>query len=91
MSRTAKETVRISNRYGLHARPAAEFVKLAGRYSADVSVRKDNTEVNGKSIMGVMMLAAESGSEITIRAEGRDADDAVRALTELVKNGFGED
>lgn len=83
--------VQIVNRLGLHARPAAEFVKRANRYNADVWVRKDDMEVNGKSIMGMMMLAAESGSELTIRATGEDSADAVRDLVELVESRFGED
>jgi len=83
--------VRIVNRMGLHARPAAEFVKLAGRFSAQVSVTKDGLEVNGKSIMGVLMLAAEHGSELMLRGEGEDAADAVEALGALVSRGFEED
>ena len=90
MSTDAVRSVRIPNQYGLHARPAAEFVKLAGRFRSNVWVKKDDVEVNGKSIMGVMMLAAEHGSEITIRASGEDAEGAVKALAELVEGGFGE-
>jgi phosphocarrier protein HPr len=82
--------VKISNKYGLHARPAAEFVKLAGSFRAEVQVRKDTLEVNGKSIMGIMMLAAEYGSEINIRATGDDATAAVDALVALVERRFGE-
>lgn len=85
-----ERVVRIPNRFGLHARPAAEFVKLAGRYRSDVWVRKDDTEVNGKSIMGMMMLAAEYGCEISIRAAGDDAAEALGELVRLVENGFGE-
>jgi phosphocarrier protein HPr len=81
----------IVNKYGLHARPAAEFVKLANRFGAEVWIRKDEVEVSGKSIMGVMMLAAECGSEVRIRAEGDDAHEAVDALAELVRNRFGEE
>ena len=81
----------IVNRLGLHARPAAEFVKVAARFHASVAVRKDALEVNGKSIMGMMMLAAECGSELLIRAEGEDADAALDALRALVGAGFGED
>ena len=88
---SAERTVLIQNRYGLHARPAAEFVKMAHRYSADVWVRKDDLEVNGKSIMGMMMLAAERGSEIVIRAAGADAAVAVDELSALVDGRFGED
>jgi phosphocarrier protein HPr len=85
-----ERVARIRNRYGLHARPAAEFVKLAGRFSADVWVRKEELEVNGKSIMGMMMLAAEFGSELTIRASGEDAATAVDQLAALIENRFGE-
>ena len=83
--------VRIANRYGLHARPAAEFVKAATRFLSDIFVSKDGMEVNGKSIMGMMMLAAEAGSEIVIRATGDDAHEAVGQLVSLVERGFGED
>ena len=81
----------IRNRYGLHARPAAEFVKLATRFRSSIMVRKQDLEVNGKSIMGIMMLAAECGSEIVIRAAGEDAPDALDALEHLVNSRFGED
>jgi phosphocarrier protein HPr len=84
-------TVVIANRYGLHARPAAEFVKLAATFDSDVTVRKDDLEVNGKSIMGMMMLAAEYGSTITIRASGTDAGAAVSGLARLVTTRFGEE
>lgn len=84
------ESARIVNRLGLHARPAAEFVKLAGRFESEIWVEKDGLEVNGKSIMGVMMLAAEAGSQIRIRALGPDADAAMTALLGLIRNGFGE-
>ena len=83
--------VTIANKYGLHARPAAEFVKLANRFTSDIWVRKDEVEVSGKSIMGVMMLAAEHGSTIVIRAAGADSDDALEALKSLVANRFGEE
>jgi phosphocarrier protein HPr len=85
------QQVQISNKYGLHARPAAEFVKLANRFSCEVWVSKEDVEVNGKSIMGVMMLAAEKGAEIHIRATGGDAQAAVAALVELVETRFGEE
>ena len=90
MSAEVVRTVTIPNKYGLHARPAAEFVKTAGKFRSNVWVRKDDIEVNGKSIMGVMMLAAEHGSAITIRAAGEDAEQAVDALAALVERGFGE-
>ncbi|MBT8477373.1 MAG: HPr family phosphocarrier protein [Gemmatimonadetes bacterium] len=86
----AERVVVILNRYGLHARPAAEFVKLSSRFASKVTVEKDGLEVNGKSIMGVMMLAAECGSELTIRTTGEDADEALEALSRLVSNRFGE-
>jgi len=81
----------IVNRLGLHARPAAEFVKVANRFRAHIVVKKDDLEVNGKSIMGMMMLAAECGSALLIRADGDDAEAAVEALLALVAAGFGED
>jgi phosphocarrier protein HPr len=88
---TVERTVIIQNKYGLHARPAAEFVKRAHTFTADVWVRKEDLEVNGKSIMGMMMLAAEQGSEIVIRASGEDAEAAVDGLTRLVSGRFGEE
>jgi len=92
MSETAsvEREVEIVNRAGMHARPAAEFVKLAGRFRAEIRVSKDGLEVNGKSIMGVLMLAAERGSRLQLKAEGADALDALDALAELIGNGFGE-
>ena len=86
-----EKNVQIRNKYGLHARPAAEFVKTASRFQAEIWVRKQDLEVNGKSIMGMMMLAAEFGSEITIRAAGNDAEPAVRELVGLVERKFGEE
>lgn len=85
-----ERTVEIVNRAGMHARPAAQFVKLAGRFSAEIQVEKDGMRVNGKSIMGVLMLAAEQGSHLTLFANGRDADDALDALSELIGRGFEE-
>lgn len=82
--------VEIVNRAGMHARPAAEFVKLAGRFRSEITVAKDGLSVNGKSIMGVLMLAAAQGSRLTVVAEGEDAEDAVRALEQLVSSGFDE-
>jgi phosphocarrier protein len=80
----------IVNPLGLHARPAAQFVRLASSFASDILVSKDGLEVNGKSIMGVMMLAAECGSAIRIRASGDDAERALDALCTLVSDGFGE-
>ena len=88
---TLERTVEIVNRLGLHARPAAEFVKLAGRFKSEVLVEKDGLEVNGKSIMGVLMLAAEHGSRLRIQASGSDAEEAVAALSDLVNRGFEEE
>jgi phosphocarrier protein HPr len=85
-----ERTVRIANKNGLHARPAAEIVKLASRYDADITLVRDDLEVNGKSIMGVMMLAAEFGSSLLLRAAGPDAEQAVRALSDLIERKFGE-
>ena len=82
--------VQIVNKNGLHARPAAEIVKLAAKFQSEITIVKDDLDVNGKSIMGVMMLAAEHGSMILLRAEGPDADAALDALTTLVSNKFGE-
>jgi phosphocarrier protein HPr len=90
-SQSCHRNVVIQNKFGLHARPAAEFVKKAHQFASDVWVRKDDLEVNGKSIMGMMMLAAEHGSEIVIRAAGSDAEDAVTQLTALVATRFGEE
>jgi len=86
-----EERVRIRNRMGMHARPAAEFVKLAGRYRSEITVSRDGVEVNGKSIMGVLMLAAEQGAELRIQGVGADADAAVEALAALIAGGFGEE
>ncbi len=80
----------IVNPLGLHARPAAQFVKLANTFQSEVEVVKDGVPVNGKSIMGVMILAAECGATIVIRANGADEAAAVAALAALVASGFGE-
>lgn len=85
-----ERTVTIENRYGLHARPAAEFVKLSSKFTSVITVEKDGLEVNGKSIMGVMMLAAECGSNLRIRAAGTDSEEAVEALVQLIQSRFGE-
>jgi len=82
--------VRIVNRAGMHARPAAEFVKTAGRFASDITVEKEGLEVDGKSIMGVLMLAAEQGSRLRLTAVGEDAAAALDALADLVGRGFEE-
>jgi phosphocarrier protein HPr len=81
---------RIVNQEGLHARPAAKIVRLASTFDAEIELFKDGVAVNGKSIMGVMMLAAECGSSIMVRADGPDAEQAVQAISQLVAGGFGE-
>ncbi|MBU6366676.1 MAG: HPr family phosphocarrier protein [Gemmatimonadetes bacterium] len=85
-----ERSVQILNRNGLHARPAAEVVKVASRFASEITISRDDLEVNGKSIMGVMMLAAEFGASITLRANGPDAEAALEALALLVASRFGE-
>lgn len=80
----------ICNRLGLHARAASKFVILASRYASEIRVRRGEREVNGKSIMGLMMLAAGHGTEITVSAEGPDAEEALDALQELIDGRFSE-
>ena len=87
---TAERVVKIVNENGLHARPAAEVVKVAGRFKCEITMVRDDLEVNAKSIMGVMMLAAECGAELIVRANGPDAQEAVDALAALIANKFGE-
>jgi phosphocarrier protein len=82
--------VQVTNPNGIHARPAAEIVKLAAKFAASITLARDSMEVNAKSIMGVMMLAAECGSTVRIKATGADADAALDALAVLVASTFGE-
>jgi phosphocarrier protein HPr len=82
--------VTVVNAHGIHARPAAEIVKMAAKFTCEIKLEKDGLEVNGKSIMGVMMLAAECGSEVCIRADGDDALAALEALALLIASKFGE-
>ena len=84
------QQVVIQNRLGLHARPAAQFVKTAGKFRAEITVEVRGQRVNGKSIMGLLMLAAAQGATLTLRATGEDGPAALRALTELVAGKFGE-
>lgn len=84
------QAVTVVNQLGVHARAAAKFVHLATRYEARVKVARDRREMDGKSIMGILLLAAARGSTITISAEGTDEQDAVAALVALVQSGFGE-
>ncbi len=85
-----ERTVEIVNKNGLHARPAAEIVKLSSKFRSEITIVRDDLEVNGKSIMGVMMLAAEFGSNILVRANGDDAEQALNAIANLVAAKFGE-
>ena len=85
-----ERSIEIVNKNGLHARPAAEIVKLSAKFKSDITIVRDDLEVNGKSIMGVMMLAAEFGSNILVRANGPDAEQAVNAIADLVAAKFGE-
>jgi phosphocarrier protein HPr len=80
----------ICNKNGLHARPAAQFVKLAGQYQSEIWVEKDDEQVNGKSIMGLMMLAAAKGEVIKLSVEGSDATTAMDSLAQLIHSGFGD-
>ena len=89
-SRVIKELL-VTNKLGIHARPAAMFVKTANRFTCDIFVEKDGERVNGKSIMGLMMLAAGPGSRLTVYAEGGDADQAMTELEKLLEHKFDED
>ncbi len=91
MSEPASRRVTIVNRRGLHARASARFVKCAEGFDCEVVVIKDGQSVGGTSIMGLMTLAAAPGCTIELKAEGRDADAALEALTSLVEDGFGEE
>lgn len=81
----------VKNKLGLHARAAALFVKTANRFVSEVSLEKDGQSVNGKSIMGILMLAATKGSRITLKAEGKDEVEAIETLGRLFENKFGEE
>lgn len=80
----------VSNKLGLHARAAAKFVSLASEFKSEVTLARDNQQVNAKSIMGVMMLAAECGSTLLLRADGPDAEDALETIATIIANRFGE-
>jgi phosphocarrier protein len=81
----------VSNKLGIHARPAAMFVKTANRFNCDIFVEKDGEKVNGKSIMGLMMLAAGPGSKLTVHAQGQDASQALAELETLIQRKFDEE
>ena len=85
---TCTQEFTISNKLGMHARPAAQFVKRASKYSSNIWVEKDDEQVNGKSIMGLMMLAAGHGAKLIVTAEGSDAEEAVKELGALIQSGF---
>ncbi len=86
-----KKEFEIVNRLGLHARAAAQLVQTANRFLSDVTIEKDGNEVNGKSIMGLLMLAAPQGSKITVTVSGEDAEEAMKIIGTLINDGFGED
>ncbi|MDH4227471.1 MAG: HPr family phosphocarrier protein [Deltaproteobacteria bacterium] len=86
-----EKTFRIKNRLGLHARAASKFVNLTGKYSSEIFVKKGDHEVNGKSIMGILILAAACGTDIVVKADGKDENEAIAAVGALVESGFGED
>jgi phosphocarrier protein HPr len=85
---TCTQEFTICNKLGMHARPAAQFVKRASKYASNIWVEKDDEQVNGKSIMGLMMLAAGHGAKLVVTAEGADAEEAIRELGTLIQNGF---
>ena len=85
-----ERTVTIKNRAGLHTRPAASLVKLAAKFKSDFFIEKDGFEINGKSIIGVMTLAAEQGSTLKLRFTGEDEEKAAKAMVALFDQGFGE-
>ncbi|MDH4156453.1 MAG: HPr family phosphocarrier protein [candidate division Zixibacteria bacterium] len=86
-----KKTARIVNKLGLHARPSAMLVTTASHYLSEVYLTKDSLRVNGKSIMGVMMLAAEQGTEIIVEVNGPDEEAALAEIVKVIESGFGED
>lgn len=86
-----KDKVRIINNLGMHARAASQFVSAASRFACNIEVTKDTNTVNGKSIMGLMMLAASKGTELTLSADGEDEIEAMQALRQLIADRFGEE
>jgi phosphocarrier protein HPr len=88
---SASREVTVINKLGVHARPAAMFVKVANKFESDITVEKDGEQVNGKSIMGLMMLAAGQGAKLVITAAGRDANEAVNELVALFQRKFDEE
>jgi phosphocarrier protein HPr len=90
MAAKASKTLTVNNKLGIHARPAALFVKVAAKFASHIEVEKDGEIINGKSIMGLMMLAAAHGSKLTVTAEGPDAEAALKAIEELFLQKFNE-
>jgi phosphocarrier protein HPr len=90
MAETAEKTIKIQNELGLHARAATKLVQLATKYPCELSITKDGHEVNGKSIMGVLMLVASKGTTITLRTKGDKAQEAIDAIAALIDDKFGE-
>lgn len=86
-----KANLMLKNKYGMHARPAMQFVEVASKFQSSLIVMKDGKEVDGKSIMGMMTLAAEKGSELILTADGDDAQELIDSLSQLLDNKFGED
>ena len=87
-AKTLTKELLVQNKMGIHARPAAMIVRVTNKFKADVHVEKEDEQVNGKSIMGLMMLAAGHGAKLVVTAEGADAEEAVKELGTLIKNGF---
>ena len=90
MNRVTKELT-VINKLGIHARPAALFVKVASKFQSEITVEKDGEQINGKSIMGLMMLAAGQGSKLLVRCEGTDAEKAMQEIEDLILRKFNED
>ena len=88
---SVSKNLEIKNKLGMHARAAAQFVQLASNFSSHIEIEKDKRRVNGKSIMGVMMLAASKGAVVTLYANGEDEDESIKQLEELINNRFNED
>ena len=86
-----QETVVIKNKYGLHARPASEFVNIASKYVSQIKIEKNGIEVDGKSIMGLLMIAAEKGDEITIKIDGKDEDEMKGKIVELLNGDLDKE
>ena len=88
---SVSKNLQIINKLGMHARAAAQFVQLASNFNSHIEIEKDNRRVNGKSIMGVMMLAASKGSNVTLHANGEDEDESINKLEALINNRFNEE